>query len=89
MFNFRNQLHPLHSQFSNTALRQRHAELFAYTSPAIVISFTSSISSNGLRYLEILFGIQLIQYWRALEDRSRISFQNLLNALPVQQTGSD
>jgi len=57
MFILRELLRPLQAHFSDTALGQERAALFAYTLLAIIVPFTSSMTSNCLRCLETLFGI--------------------------------
>jgi len=59
MFILRDLLRPLQAQFSDTTLGQERAALFAYTLLAIIVPFTSSITSNCLRCLETLFGISI------------------------------
>ena len=59
MFILRDQLRPLQAHFSDTALGQERASLFAYTLLSIIVPFTSSITSNCLRCLETLFGIEI------------------------------
>jgi hypothetical protein len=55
----RDLLHPLQARFSNTGLGRERAALFAYTLLAIILPFTSSMTSNCLRCLESLFGIEI------------------------------
>jgi hypothetical protein len=59
MFILRDLLRPLQTHFSDTALGQERAALFAYTLLAIIVPFTSSMTSNCLRCLETLFGITI------------------------------
>ena len=59
MFILRDLLRPFQTHFSDTALGQERATLFTYTLLAIIVPFTSSITSNCLRCLETLFGIAL------------------------------
>ncbi|BCG62928.1 MAG: transposase, IS4 family [Methyloprofundus sp.] len=59
MFILRDLLSPLQSHFSETTLGKERASLFAYTLLAIIVPFTSSISSNLWRSLETLFGINI------------------------------
>ena len=59
MFILRDLLSPLQAEFSNTAQGQKRKVWFAYTLLAVVLPFTSSISSNLLRALRTLFGIEL------------------------------
>jgi len=57
MFILRDLLHPLQAHFSDTDLGQERSSLFAYTLLAVIVPFTSSITSNLLRSLVTLFGI--------------------------------
>jgi len=59
MFILRDLLRPLQAHFSDTALGQERASLFAYTLLSIVVPFTSSMTANCLRCLETLFGIAI------------------------------
>ncbi len=59
MFILRDLLHPLQAQFSTTAQGQKRKLWFAYTLLAVVVPFTSSITSNLLRTLHTLFGLTL------------------------------
>ena len=52
-------LTPLQSCFSNTPLGRSRAQLFVYTLLSITIPFTSSMTSNLLRSLVILFGFSI------------------------------
>jgi len=52
-------LTPLQAEFSNTAQGQKRKVWFAYTLLAVVVPFTSSITSNLLRALQALFGLEL------------------------------
>lgn len=52
---------PLQAQFSDTKLGKERASLFIYTLLAIIIPFTSSITSNCFRSLVTLFGMNLKQ----------------------------
>lgn len=61
MFILRDLLRPLQAHFSDTALGQERASLLAYTLLSIVVPFTSSMTSNCLRCLETLFGIDIKQ----------------------------
>jgi hypothetical protein len=51
--------HPLQAHFSDTKLGKERASLFVYTLLSIIIPFTSSITSNCLRCLTTLFGIEI------------------------------
>ena len=59
MFILRDLLPPLQQQFSNTPQGQKRAVWFVYTLMAVVIPFTSSMTSNLLRALQTLFGLQI------------------------------
>lgn len=59
MFILKDILSPLQEQFSNTKQGQKRKVWFAYTLLAIVVPFTSSITSNILRTLQTLFGLDL------------------------------
>ena len=59
MFILRDLLLPLQAEFSNTAQGQKRKVWFVYTLLAVVVPFTSSITSNLLRALQSLFGLKL------------------------------
>ena len=59
MFILRDLLTPLQEEFSNTAQGQKRKVWFAYTLLAVVVPFTSSITSNLLRALQTLFGLNI------------------------------
>lgn len=59
MFILRDLLTPLQQQFSDTAQGQKRSVWFVYTLLAVVIPFTSSITSNLLRALQTLFGLTI------------------------------
>jgi len=59
MFILRDLLVPLQEEFSNTDQGQKRKVWFAYTLLAVVVPFTSSITSNLLRALQTLFGLEL------------------------------
>ena len=59
MFILHDLLLPLQAQFSNTAQGQKRKVWFVYTLLAVVVPFTSSITSNLLRALQTLFGLKL------------------------------
>lgn len=59
MFILRDLLTPLQEEFSNTAQGQKRKIWFAYTLLAVVVPFTSSITSNLLRALQTLFGLDM------------------------------
>jgi len=59
MFILRDLVVPLQAEFSNTKQGQKRKIWFAYTLLAIVVPFTSSITSNLLRSLQTLFGFDI------------------------------
>lgn len=59
MFILHDILKSLQSHFSDTDLGKERASLFVYTLLSIIIPFTSSITSNCLRCLVNLFGIDI------------------------------
>jgi len=59
MFILRDLLLPLQTHFSDTKLGKERASLFVYTLLAIIVPFTSSMSSNLWRGLGVLFGIDI------------------------------
>ena len=59
MFILRDLLTPLQEEFSNTKQGQKRKVWFAYTLLAVVLPFTSSITSNLLRALHTLFGLEI------------------------------
>lgn len=59
MFILRDLLVPLQEVFSKTKQGQKRKVWFAYTLLAVVVPFTSSITSNLLRALHTLFGLQI------------------------------
>lgn len=59
MFILRDLSHSLQAQFSDTKLGKERASLFVYTLLSFIIPFTSSITSNCLRCLVTLFGIEI------------------------------
>lgn len=59
MFILRDLLLPLQTHFSDTKLGKERASLFSYTLLAIIVPFTSSMSSNLWRGLGVLFGIDI------------------------------
>ncbi len=59
MFILRDLLRPLQAHFSDTDLGRERASLFAYTLLAVIVPFTSSMTSNLLRSLGTLFGIDI------------------------------
>ena len=59
MFILRDLLLPLQQEFSNTKQGKKRKVWFAYTLLAVVVPFTSSITSNLLRALQTLFGLDI------------------------------
>lgn len=59
MFILRDLLTPLQEEFSNIKQGQKRKVWFAYTLLAVVVPFTSSITSNLLRALQTLFGLDV------------------------------
>ena len=59
MFILRDLLTPLQEEFSQTLQGQKRKVWFAYTLLAVVVPFTSSITSNLLRSLQTLFGLDI------------------------------
>lgn len=59
MFIVRDLLTPLQEEFSKTQQGQKRKIWFAYTLLAVVVPFTSSITSNLLRSLQTLFGLEI------------------------------
>lgn len=59
MFILRDLLPPLQTAFSATPLGRARAQWFLYTLLAVIVPFTSSLTSNLLRTLTTLFGLSL------------------------------
>jgi len=59
MFILRDLLLPLQTPFSNTELGRERAHWFVFTLLAVIVPFTSSMTSNLLRSLRMLFGLDL------------------------------
>jgi hypothetical protein len=59
MFILRDLLRSLQPAFSNTDLGRERAHLFVFTLLAIIVPFTSSMTSNVLRSLQTLFGLEI------------------------------
>jgi hypothetical protein len=59
MFILRDILIPLQQEFPNTPQGQKRKIWFVYTLLAVIIPFTSSITSNLLRALSTLFGLDI------------------------------
>lgn len=58
MFILRDLLLPLQEEFSNTKQGQKRKVWFTYALLSVVVPFTSSITSNLLRTLQTLFGLE-------------------------------
>ena len=56
----RDLLLPLQEQFSDTQQGKKRSAFFAYTMLSIMIPFTSSVTSNLLRSLNTLFGLNIV-----------------------------
>jgi hypothetical protein len=61
MFILRDLLTPLQQDFSTTSQGKKRSIWFIYTLLAVVVPFTSSITSNLLRALQTLFGFTIEQ----------------------------
>lgn len=59
MFILRDLLRPLQTLFSDTRLGRERAHWFVFTLLAVIVPFTSSMTSNLLRSLQTLFGLDL------------------------------
>ena len=59
MFIINDLLKPLQAEFSDSKQGQKREVWFVYTLLAVVIPFTSSITSNLLRALQTLFGLDI------------------------------
>lgn len=59
MFILHDLLRPLQSQFSDSALGRDRGRWFVFVLLAVIVPFTSSISSNLLRSVQTLFGLDL------------------------------
>ena len=59
MFILRDLLLPLQAQFSDSTLGRERAHWFVFTLLAVIVPFTSSMTSNLLRSLQTLFGLDL------------------------------
>ena len=57
MFILRDLLRPLQSSFPNSKLGRKRAHWFVFTLLAVIVPFTSSVTSNLLRSLQTLFGL--------------------------------
>jgi hypothetical protein len=61
MFILRDLLLPLQTAFSTTDLGRERAHWFVFTLLAVIVPFTSSMTSNLLRSLQTLFGLAMTQ----------------------------
>lgn len=61
MFILRSILHPLQAHFSNSKLGKERAVWFGQTLLAVIVPFTSSMTANLLRTVQILFGLEVTQ----------------------------
>ncbi len=59
MFILRDLLTPLQEEFPDTKQGQKRKVWFAYTLLAVIVPFTSSMTSNLLRALDTLFGLEI------------------------------
>ena len=59
MFILRDLIPPLQTHFSKTDLGRERASLFVYTLLSVIVPFSSSMTSNLFRSLEVLFGIEI------------------------------
>jgi hypothetical protein len=59
MFILRDLLTPLQEEFPDTRQGQKRKVWFAYTLLAVIVPFTSSMTSNLLRALDTLFGLEI------------------------------
>jgi len=59
MFILRDLLTPLQDEFSDTKQGRKRKVWFAYTLLAMMVPFTSSITSNLLRSLQTMFGFEI------------------------------
>ncbi|MBL3527584.1 MAG: hypothetical protein JMN29_07785, partial [gamma proteobacterium endosymbiont of Lamellibrachia anaximandri] len=61
MFILRDLLRALQAPFSDSQLGRERAHWFVFTLLAVIVPFTSSMTSNLLRSLQTLFGLDLIR----------------------------
>ncbi len=61
MFILRDLLRSLQTAFSTTDLGRQRAHWFVFTLLAVIVPFTSSMTSNLLRSLQTLFGLEITQ----------------------------
>lgn len=82
MFILRDLPIPLQQTFSETAQGQKRKVWFVYTLLAVAVPFTSSITSNVLRTLRTLFGLELeSQRFYAFMASSTLPWQRLWRVL--------
>jgi len=82
MFILRDILTPLQQDFSDTAQGKKRSIWFTYTLLAVVVPFTSSMTSNLLRSLEVLFGIKIpFQRFYAFMGSSTLPWAKLWSTL--------
>jgi hypothetical protein len=78
MFILRDLLSPLQLQFSETKQGRRRAIWFSYTLLAVVVPFTSSITSNLLHGLNTLFGFSIpMQHFYTFMGCSTLPWERL------------
>ena len=86
MFILRDLLRPLQAHFSDTDLGRERASLFVYTLLAVIVPFTSSMSSNLLRSLIALFGIEMKQKrFYTFMASSTLPWQKLLSLIHISE----
>jgi len=82
MFILRDLLTPLQQQFSQTKQGRRRSIWFSYTLLAVIVPFTSSITSNLLRSLNTLFGFSIpLQRFYTFMGSSTLPWEGLWHAL--------
>lgn len=82
MFILHDILTPLQQQFPDTKLGKKRSVWFIYTLLAVVVPFTSSITSNLLRSLNTLFGFSIrLQRFYTFMGSSTIPWQRLWSTL--------
>ncbi len=82
MFILRDLLTPLQQQFSGTAQGRKRSVWFSYTLLAVVVPFTSSITSNLLRSLNTLFGFSIaMQRFYSFMGSSTLPWERLWSTL--------
>jgi len=82
MFILRDLLSPLQQQFSETRQGRKRAIWFSYTLLAVIVPFTSSITSNLLRSLNTLFGFSIsMQRFYTFMGSSTLPWKRLWSVL--------